>query len=347
MKKRVLRLFAALLILFLLFTAVACGGQNGVSVPSSEPASAQEPASSPEPASVPESGQEETPDDAVSPLLWRVTDGQGHTLYLIGTIHIGDRRSDAVLDRLAPVLDSCDALAVEFDAVAYTGNVQRITEDMQQYLLTDGSVITDHLPKTLYRRACMLLEQAGMYPSLFVQYNAAWWAQLIESAMTMVYTKLDTNKAMDSLLIRYAYRHDIPVLEVESAAFQMELLNSFDEALYLLLIEETLQNVKLFRSQLDEMYTLWLAGDQDAFWTYLAGENEGTGDYTPEQTALLEDYNRRLLDERNLGMRERAVEYLAGGQTVFFAVGSAHMALDTGLVQLLMDAGYTVEQMAY
>ena len=62
---------------------------------------------------------------------------------------------------------------------------------------------------------------------------------------------------------------------------------------------------------------------------------------------MFENYNRALLDDRNLGMRDRAIEYIAGGRTVFFAVGAAHMANDVGLVKLLADAGYTVEAVSY
>ena len=58
-------------------------------------------------------------------------------------------------------------------------------------------------------------------------------------------------------------------------------------------------------------------------------------------------YNRALLDERNLGMRDKALEYLASGQTVFFAVGAAHMADEVGLVYLLSEAGCTVAPFDY
>ena len=144
---------------------------------------------------------------------------------------------------------------------------------------------------------------------------------------------------------------DIPVLEVESAQFQITLLNSFENELYLLLIEDELDTADTYGDDLGELYELWLSGDRDTFWEYLAEENEEElsedYSYTEEQIALIEDYNRRLLDDRNLGMLDRAVEYLGSGQTVFFAVGAAHMANDIGLVRLLTDAGYTVEEVDY
>ena len=53
-----------------------------------------------------------------------------------------------------------------------------------------------------------------------------------------------------------------------------------------------------------------------------------------------------MLDERNLGMRDRAVEWMQAGDKVFFAVGAGHLVGEAGLVTLLREAGYTVEQLS-
>ncbi|MGX8692786.1 MAG: TraB/GumN family protein [Clostridia bacterium] len=320
--------------------------------PTVEPAPTEEPAETEVPAETEAPSETEAPAEtaAVSPLLWKVTDEEGHILYLFGTIHVGDTRNDEVLLRVSRVLDDCDALAVEFDSLAYAEDTQRAMKDMMQYVLNDGSSITDYMPEELYQRSYELLEEVGLFPSLFSRYNLAMWSQLIESAMLMKYTALDTEKGMDGLLIQHCYDRALPVLDIESASFQMDLLNSFDNELYLLLIEETLDSADTYEADLSEMYELWLSGDREAFWALLEGEEseeEDAGDYTEEQIAMIEDYNRKLLDERNLGMRDKALEYLSSGQTVFFAVGAAHMANEAGLVQLLSDAGCSVEEIDY
>lgn len=345
----------AFLLALLMLSFCACTTKNNTpktSAQTEELASGESTETKTEPASTetaPETGK--TPDKpSFSPLLWKVTDAEGHTLYLFGTIHIGDKRSDAVLKRVLPVLESCGALAVEFDVVAYAGNTLQVARDMAQYALTDGSTISDYMPEELYSRAYSLVGKAGLFPSLFRRYNLAWWAQLVESAMQTVYTDLDAEKAFDSLLIRSAYDKGIPVLDVESSDFQMKLLNSFDDELYLMMIEEALDGADSYGDALNEMYGLWLSGGRDEFWELLEEENEAdseSGKYTEEQLKLIEDYNRRLLDDRNVGMRDRALEYLSSGDTVFFAVGAAHMANEAGLVKLLTDAGCTVEQIAY
>ena len=46
-------------------------------------------------------------------------------------------------------------------------------------------------------------------------------------------------------------------------------------------------------------------------------------------------------------MLEAAKTYLESGETVFYAVGLAHLLQENGLVDALREAGYTVEQIAY
>ena len=62
---------------------------------------------------------------------------------------------------------------------------------------------------------------------------------------------------------------------------------------------------------------------------------------------MLADYNKAMLDDRNQGMAQAALSYLQSGDTVFLAVGTAHMLDEMGLVQLLTDAGCTVERVDY
>ena len=364
------RLIALLLAVFLVLGALSgCAGkpdaaQTDAPAPTELPTAHVLPVSTKKPAETPAPGESDAPapteppapvpppvdlGDKV-PMMWKVTDPDGHLLYLFGTIHVGDERNAAVLERVSPVLESCDALAVEFDIVAYQSDVQASMDDMMQYVLTDGSVVSDYMPEELYQRAYDLLQQAGLFPSMFKSYNLAMWYQLVDSAMILVYSTLDPNCGMDNLLINRAYEMELPVLDVESASFQMSLLNGFDNELYLILIRETLDSAETFNDQLVEMYELWLSGERDDFWAMIAGEEadeEDVGEYSEEQIEMILDFNRKLADDRNLGMRDRALEFLASGQTVFFAVGAAHMANEAGLVQLLTDAGCTVEPFVY
>ena len=66
-----------------------------------------------------------------------------------------------------------------------------------------------------------------------------------------------------------------------------------------------------------------------------------------ELQTIYEEYVSAMEIDRNAGMLEVAIEYLESGETIFYAVGLAHLLAEDGLVNTLRDAGYTVELVTY
>lgn len=280
---------------------------------------------------------------SVHPLLWRVKDDAGHTLYLFGTIHAGDLRMWDALTEVNPVLSACDALAVEFDTVAFEENYAAAVEMMTSQLYTDGTTVRDHVTEAQYDWLQQTLQDVGMYNAMLDYYTLGMWEMTAEQALLMRYSSLDMDLAMDRQLILDAYELGKPVYDVESAAFQYGLISAFPDELYRIKIDAyRALGGEAYGAELDALYEAWLAGDLAAINACLEDENDVSG-LTAEQQAIVEDYNRQMMDERNLGMRDKALGYLQSGETVFFAVGTAHMLGEAGLVQLLTEAGCTVE----
>lgn len=277
--------------------------------------------------------------------MGRVTGENGETMYLFGTIHVGDERSDTAMSMISDIVESCDALAVEFDVVAYQKDLAAMTKDLQQYVYTDGTKTKDHLPEPLYSQAVDVMSQANLYNAFMEYYNIALWSQYIDQAALDLYSDLVSDYGMDNMLLEKAYADNMDILNVESGSFQMALLNSFSDELYMLLMESTITYITQYGNELETLYSTWLSGDFEAL-TQLLTQEDYTG-LTDDQIALVKDYNYKLLDERNVGMGDKAVQYLKSGKKVFFAVGAAHMTGETGLVQRLSDEGYTVERVYF
>jgi uncharacterized protein YbaP (TraB family) len=75
--------------------------------------------------------------------------------------------------------------------------------------------------------------------------------------------------------------------------------------------------------------------------------NTSTEGLSEAEAALMEEYNAKMLTERNIAMAEFARTQLLSGDTVFMAVGAAHMVGEDGIVSLLREMGYTVEKIEY
>ena len=93
-----------------------------------------------------------------------------------------------------------------------------------------------------------------------------------------------------------------------------------------------------------DLYELWCAGDEEALSQYLATD---TSDMTDEELTLWNEYKKAMYTNRNKNMAKIAKQYLQSDETVFYAVGIAHILGENGLIERLQDAGYTVEQVIY
>ena len=63
-----------------------------------------------------------------------------------------------------------------------------------------------------------------------------------------------------------------------------------------------------------------------------------------EDAAAYERGVTYLLNDRNIAMADKAMEYLDSGETVFFIAGAGHFCGDKGIPELLKSKGCTVER---
>ncbi|MBR4910087.1 MAG: TraB/GumN family protein [Clostridia bacterium] len=275
------------------------------------------------------------------PLLWHVTDKDGGEMWLFGTIHIGNKSSKEVLERLQPVLEKCDALAVEFDAVSYAKDISAQTKDLSLFVYNDGTTISDHIPKQLYDNLVDTLKEEKLYNKLYENFKPGFWSLLLNQAMISK-SKLSAEKAMDTLLIKDANSANREILEVESAAFQYEIFANAPDDYTLLSLEKDLESIDDAEEELNKLYNAWLIGDAQKII-----ESDEYYDFTEEEQRIVDDFNDELLRSRNLNMAKKAKEYLESGKTVFFAVGTMHFLGEDGIVSLLEKEGCSIERVGF
>ena len=68
--------------------------------------------------------------------------------------------------------------------------------------------------------------------------------------------------------------------------------------------------------------------------------------YTEQQKKYVENFNKKLFDERNNSMLQKAIGYFNNNQDVFSMVGALHIVGDTGLAKQLGQSGFIVKQVS-
>ncbi len=274
------------------------------------------------------------------PMLWKVQGDKGNVMYLFGSIHAGDKRTDDVLESLSGKLEECDTLAVEYDFVAYEKDEAAQLQDIQRMMYTDGTNVKQHMKPELYEKAVNYLKDADCYDELYNDYNLGFWLSLLQQ-IAVSKTAFEPSEAMDFKLINYAYEHKLAIAEVESAEFQKSKLNDLSDDLLNLQLQAFFKTKKYYTATLNEMYEAWLSGDAAKLEELTDDDYSWLSD---DQKKLLEEYQKAMYTGRNLGMAGKAEELLKSGKNVFFSVSTSHFLGDDGIIKLLENKGYQVEK---
>lgn len=282
----------------------------------------------------------------ITPAMWKVEGEKGNTVYFLGSMHALDDSCYPLPNEITDAYNASDSLAVECDIFAYMGDFAAQMELAQSMLYQDGTTIADHIDADLYESAKQILTDAGLYMPLYDMYNVTMWSSLIESAM-MMNAGLDSTKGLDMQMLTTAHEEDKDIIEIESAEFQNELLYTQPDELNEFMLETYVYYYEDQCEELEKSFELWKAGDMKE---YVETEDE-FGDIdieiSDELQAMIDNYNKQLIDDRNKGMIEKAKDMIDGGQNVFYVVGAAHFYGETGILKGLEDAGYTVEEIQY
>lgn len=292
--------------------------------------------------------EETAPEEQATPLLYHVTGSDGQEMYLMGTIHVGDKRTAFLPDEVYGALEASDALAVEADITSVAQEMESDPELAVQlaaaYVNADGSATKTLLDADIYNKAVKLLKAGGNYNSSIEYMKPYLWCSSIEN-FYLTLGQLSSEKGMDMRLLELAQEQNKQVLEVESVLEQLEMVMNFSTELQVLLLEEAVNHTAAeYCDEVQTLYELWCSGDETALREVL---KEETSDLTDEERILYQEYLDAMIIRRNEGMLDVATSYLEGGDTVFYAVGLAHLLQENGLVDTLRDAGYTVEQVTY
>ena len=318
------------------------------------------------------------PAEKATPLFYHVTGDDGQEMWLFGTIHVGDDRTAFLPKEIYDALLSSDALAVECDTEGFDEAVEEdedLKDQVSAYYFYDDGTIQDHLDtEDLYDDAVKVMKATGSYFYNTEYLKASTWSSSIDNYYLSQGHQLLSEKGLESRLEKLADENDIPLWEVESSLFQIQMLTGFSDHLQeFQLYSSVYSHGKDSWEDVAELYELWCEGDEAKLieemkrevWAFTDEDLEETEDMDEEDLKdlqyirenkdsinaqladIYEEYVKSMESDRNAGMLEVAKEYLESGDTVFVAVGLAHLIAEDGLVFALRDAGYTVELVEY
>jgi len=284
-----------------------------------------------------------------TPLFYKVTGPENQAMWVLGTIHVGDERTGCLPQKIYDALSASASLAVEFDLHTFeeqSGSDPALQSQLAAaYYYKDMSPLSAHLDSALYEKAYHLITASGNRSAKALYLKAFAWDDLISNFYTDQNYSLSTQHGVDIRLLELARTQEKPILNIESGLAQIQMFSGFSQNLQTALLSETVSTSLIdYNQEVQSLYELWCQGDETALATALAGDTAGLAQ---KDISLYEEYTNAMFTKRNANMASTAISYLESGETVFFAVGFAHLLGDDGILAALRNAGYTVNQVSY
>ena len=275
-----------------------------------------------------------------TPLLYRVTDENQHTLYLFGTVHAGHESMYPLPDAVMAAFAESDLLAVEVDLIAPEEDAAILQPYADWAYCNAGESSRDVLGRKLFNQCARVLG---------VQKRALRGIR-VQAIVSML-----ENKVVDAAQFSAAYGIDRHLLlqarERGKAIIQLESFEEQYRWMYAISDEMAAWMVKSYVSDLQgaaeatrALTDAWRLGDEEKLCMLLAeDENAWPHAIADEMRA----YQKQMYDERDARFARQAAAFLKGNETVFMAVGAGHVSGKNGIVQRLIDFGYTVEKIGH
>lgn len=266
-------------------------------------------------------------DDKNHGLLWEVSKPGAEPAYLFGTIHSEDPEVLQLAQPVRQAFDRSDTVVLELlldaEAMMYSSVAM---------LMQDGRALSDIIGQPLFRQAALAIQSRGI-PDVVLERMKPWAV-----AMVLSMPPSKTGQVLDMMLYQDALQQGKLVHGLETVQEQLNVFEVLSEAQQITLLKDAVENF----AELDAMYFELLQAYKQRDLAGLMALNEASMETGDQQ--LAEDFQQRLIVDRNHRMADRMHPYLQQGKA-FVAVGALHLPGEEGLLNLLEQRGYEVRRL--
>lgn len=268
--------------------------------------------------------------------LWQVSEqdnAKETTVYLLGSVHMGVPSMYPMPRAIQHAYQQADSIVVEVNESA--SNPLEVQQKMQTMGMYPGAeTIADHVDTKTYHELSQYLQKTGLPPEMFIKMKPGLIAITL-SVVQLQQLGYSPDLGVDKHFINKANQDKKPILELESIDQQLSLLLNFsDDAL---LLKHTMSQLDMMQEVTAKMIQSWKDGDAERLKVLMLDEPIKE---SPQYRPLM----KTLITDRNYTMTDKIKALLKNRKRYLVIVGAGHLVGDEGIVSLLKQSGYHVEQ---
>ena len=263
-------------------------------------------------------------------LMWKASSPHS-TIYLLGSIHLASPDMYPLPRHIEEAFRRSSVLVVEVDLNKIDqSKLQPLLMSKGMYPFNDS--LWNHVSpetKTLVTRFC---SENGLPSEAFARVKP-WLAIVMASTLPMQTSGMTAELGIDKHFLNLA-RNTMRVEQLETAEMQLRLMADIPESKQEQYLAATLNSAALSQQLIMEFKSAWMSGDAQKLDSLISGAWDGAA-----------GLQEKMFASRNPHMADAAEQCLKNKQRCFIVVGAGHLVGDQGVVRLLQDRGFKVEQM--
>jgi uncharacterized protein YbaP (TraB family) len=261
--------------------------------------------------------------------FWKA-EGVSNTVYLMGSVHAADSSIYPLDPIIETAFSNSDYLVVEVDSLKSQISVNILVMKEGMYIGKDN--LSEHIPPALYTSLDHFTKENNLSIQVLNRMKP-WLVGFTLSGINIKNSGAYAAAGIEMYFLDKA-REIMPVLELETAEFQVKLFSRMPLTNQILFLASQLQSPEILKKQLTELIRFWKTGNIEEFERMVLN---------PQEKWEIE-FNKSLIDDRNITMTEKIMHYLKGGGTYFVIIGAAHFVGEKGIINLLDQNGIKIQR---
>lgn len=263
--------------------------------------------------------------------VWRVK-SDTNTVYILGSLHLLNKDSYPLGEAYEGAYEDSDVVVFEVDP-GELDTPETIKMVLSKAALEKGKTLRGTVSPETYELAKDELKELGVDINMF-SLTKPWFLAVTATILKLSKMGFNPEYGVDQYFYKKAQGSGKEVRGLETAEFQIDLIASLGEEHQDEVLVHTLKDLDVIEKELSSLIDSWNRGDEDGF-----------------QELILRSYGEyprvyeRLIVNRNKNWLKEIEGYLGGDKNYLVVVGAGHLVGQEGLIKLLSNKGYTVEQM--
>ena len=277
--------------------------------------------------------------------LWRAerkTERGAEVIHLVGTYHFDDPRHEAMMARLAPILDRARVVLVEAGPDEERALAAELLRRPEFMFLTNGPTLPEMLPEADWQALMAAMQARGVPPFLASKFRPWYMAMLLGLPPCAMPDLQRGAKGLDHRLIAAATAKGLPVQALEPFDTLFSIFGRLSMAEEIDMIRASLHLADRAEDMTATLANAYFAGQSWLIWEFSMVQARDAPGMTEadvaRQFALAEDV---LMVARNRAWVPVLLA-AAGKGEVLAAFGALHLPGPDGVLALLQAEGFTI-----